>query len=171
MKYEQGLIIFLLLFNFNLFSQKNDTINICAPINKLPAVMAFKIPDKGCNLTSENINKIINRINNQFVIDAISIFAISFSVNKYKFIELIYKSPICDTVAILFVSYGRNKLLYSNSYSVNVLENDFRFTIKNGLIIVYRKVVLGRKMVTVAFEFNKRSRRLDTFIDDGVSLW
>jgi len=168
---KHKLIICLLLFSLHAESQKKDTISVCVLLNMRPSAMAYAIPKKKCRQPDENLNETIRQINERFEIDGEAINATSCLMNKYTFIEVVFKNAICDTVAVMFAVDNQNKYLHSKPYKVNISENDFRISEKNDSIILYRRIKMKGRIITLSFEFNKKLGKFNTFRDNGLSIW
>lgn len=161
----------LLFLSFRSFCQNKDTVHVCSLLNDKPSVMAFSIPARRCVPDSQGLKLTVEQINRRFVANAKEIGVTSFRINEYHFIEIIYKSKLCDTVAVLFVTKKGENEIKSNGYKTNYLNTDFRMSEKENEIIIYRKIKNKGKEATVSFELNRATFKIDSFMDDGLSIW
>jgi hypothetical protein len=161
----------LIFCNFSSCGQDKDTIDVCSLLSDKPSVMAFDISSKRCIPNSQGLKVVEEQIDKSFATNARVIGVTSFYVNKYHFVERVYKSSLCDTVAILFIAEKDKKVIRSKGYKINNISADFRMTNRKNEIILYRKIKNKGKEATASFELNKVNYRIDSFIDDGLSVW
>lgn len=167
---KKCLLYFLCLYSVNTYGQRKTIIDICTVLNRA-AAMAFKIPSKKCSKKTIDSIQVKKELSKNFEVAATVININSYYVGKYDFIEVAYKGTACDTVAVLFIKRGKDKFLYSKPYSINKDDKDFRVQIEKGVIILYRKIKNKSEIATASFEFNMKKFRLDSFVDDGFSIW
>lgn len=157
--------------SFSSCCQDEDSVDVCALVSDKPSVMAFNIPSKRCIPDSQSLKLVEEQIDRSFAANAKVIGMASFFVNEYHFVERVYQSKLCDTVAILFIFGKEKKIIRSKGYKINDLSADFRMSNRKDEIILFRKIKNKEKDATISFELNKVNHRIDSFIDDGLSIW
>lgn len=171
MKNKKNILYLFILIGINVYSQQKDPVDICSLISEQASVMAFQIPSKKCEKKFSNLLEIKKRVSSEFKVNANIIRVSEYSINKYSVIEALYETPLCDTVAVFFVTKKGAKILHSKSYKADYSKNGFRVYENRSMLILYREVRLKKKLATLSFEINKAKYKLDTFVDDGFSIW
>ncbi|MFY7815752.1 MAG: hypothetical protein ACOVRK_11270 [Chryseobacterium taeanense] len=147
-----------------------EIIDVCYLIEDRPSVMAFKIPDKKCEPDGRNFT-MEQEIHDRFSVNAKMMISNSFKIQKWNFFEVVYQSALCGTVAILFLVDKQKRIIHTNAYEIDPSDFDFRMSKRQGQIVLYRKVKRKQKVSTISFELDTTRHRINSFVDDGLSLW
>ncbi len=164
------LIGILILVLTKSYSQNMEIIDVCYLIEDRPSVMAFKIPNTKCESGGRNLTR-EREIQDRFLANAEIVKSNSFKIQKWNFFEMVYQSKACGTVAILFLVDKQKRIIHTNAYEIDPSDFDFRMSKRQGQIVLYRKVKRKQKVSTISFELDTTQHRINSFVDDGLSLW
>lgn len=151
--------------------QTKDTIQVCSLFTQPPSAMAYSIPVNKC-ISQENIvSQEWNKITSVYLFEAKPLHFMAFSVGNINFLEVLYKSPACDTSAMFFVTNSKKVLAYSKAYSIVDSDYDFRKESDEEQIILYRKGKIKGRASTFSFVYDLKTKKLNCYVDDGFSIW
>ncbi|MBO9703054.1 MAG: hypothetical protein J7604_22760 [Sporocytophaga sp.] len=159
--------IFFLLFSIK---QEKEKLDVCLFLHKKASVVSFNIPDTKATKSDKIIGNLEQDIKKNFEFNAQVIHINEYNLRGIGFAEVFFVNNTCDTASIFFIRYNKtNLIIHSDSYKTD--NNDLRVLSKKNTINIYRKIKFRNKNVTVNFNFDVKNCQLNSFIDDGLSIW
>lgn len=146
------------------------TIVVCDVMSQLSSSKTYDIPKTKSVAQNKNLSIIRGDIRDGFNIDGTMMKINSFSAYEHTFVEVVYKTKKCDTVAMLFHWERGKGCIASKPYKI-AEGADFRISKSSGRINLYRKVMVKGKKNTAAFAYDVKKGKMDNYLYSGVSKW